>query len=172
MPPRKPSMSQYFRPRYNASTRTNFSNWAIKDGRCPTVWPVMSARERWFHAHQTFVTELGHYWDIRHCFCLSSLSVLRLNSVAAIRKHHSKCPSVRRVLVLDLMSFINSKLNSCSYGEERTKNWRSLRKPVFGVLVDWQWWSETDVSELRPLRAFYSSPGGVMWTMDDDIDRG
>jgi hypothetical protein len=33
-------------------------------------------------------------------------------------------------------------------------------------LVDWLWWGETDVSELRPLRAYCSSPG------DCDVDHG
>jgi hypothetical protein len=32
--------------------------------------------------------------------------------------------------------------------------------------VDWSWWIENDVSELRPLRAFCSSPG------DCDVDHG
>jgi hypothetical protein len=33
-----------------------------------------------------------------------------------------------------------------------------------GILIDWLWWGETDVSELRPLRAYCSSPGD--WHMD------
>jgi hypothetical protein len=32
--------------------------------------------------------------------------------------------------------------------------------------VDWLWWGETDVSELRPLRAYCSSPGDCV------VDRG
>jgi hypothetical protein len=32
---------------------------------------------------------------------------------------------------------------------------------VLWVLVDWLWWGETDVSELRPLQAFCSSPGDL-----------
>jgi hypothetical protein len=35
-----------------------------------------------------------------------------------------------------------------------------------GRLVDWIWWSESDVSELRPLRAYCSSPG------DCDVNHG
>jgi hypothetical protein len=42
---------------------------------------------------------------------------------------------------------------------------RSLRATV-ELLVDWLWWGETDVSELRPLRAYYSSLG------DCDVDHG
>jgi hypothetical protein len=33
-------------------------------------------------------------------------------------------------------------------------------------LADWLWWGETDVSELRPLRAYCSSSGGC------DVDHG
>jgi hypothetical protein len=33
-------------------------------------------------------------------------------------------------------------------------------------LVDWLYWGEADVSELRPLRVYYSSPG------DCDVDHG
>jgi hypothetical protein len=35
-----------------------------------------------------------------------------------------------------------------------------------GRLVHWLWWGETDVSELRPLGAYCSSPG------DCDVDHG
>jgi hypothetical protein len=33
-------------------------------------------------------------------------------------------------------------------------------------LVDWLWWGETDVSELRRLRTYCSSPG------DCDVEHG
>jgi hypothetical protein len=37
-----------------------------------------------------------------------------------------------------------------------------------GRLVNWLWWGETDVSELQPLRALFSSPGYLqcgLWMM-------
>jgi hypothetical protein len=38
-------------------------------------------------------------------------------------------------------------------------------------IVDWLWWGETDVSELRPLRAYCSSPGDLRCgPSQDDID--
>jgi hypothetical protein len=46
-------------------------------------------------------------------YCLSSLPISSLISVAAIRMHPSKCSSLRRVLVLDLTIFV--KFNSCSF---------------------------------------------------------
>jgi hypothetical protein len=75
--------------------------------------------------------------------------------------------------MLIFASFVN-KLRQLSYSSNWPIDWINRIQFVAGAgprspnllwspprLVDWLWWGKTDVSELRPLRAFCSSPGDL-----------
>lgn len=55
-----------------------------------------------------FFIKISHYLNILRS-CLSNVPILRLISLSEIRMHQSKRSSVRRVLVVNLTSFIMLK---------------------------------------------------------------
>jgi hypothetical protein len=80
------------------------------------------------------------------------------------------------LVLSDVHLWVPQRLHEGKYGSKEVVGEDYFSLPTMGKLfnfqktcsfiVDWLRWGETDVSELRPLRAFCSSPG------DCDVDRG
>jgi hypothetical protein len=83
-----------------------------------------------------FFNKISHFWDIWHCFYLSSVSKPGLISAVVIRMRSSKCLLARLVLVLGLRSFTKLCIphnNRCCQIPTELRNTFSVAEETFCV---------------------------------------